>query len=124
MSPNTKPAADGEPPVAASSLTIPIRSGETHVTREDTPQPLEASSPSDVNLSSQTQSHDRRCPPAVQVTLTDDIEVKKEEMFVFVGRSSNCGRRTFEYNGRLFFGDFCGDFAVVIEATKYLVDSL
>lgn len=37
------------------------------------------------------------------------------DVFVFVGRSSNCGRRNFEYNGRLFLGDFCGDFAVVIE---------
>ena len=37
------------------------------------------------------------------------------EVFVFVGESSNCGRRAFQYDGRLFLGDFCGSFVVVIE---------
>ena len=39
------------------------------------------------------------------------------EVFVFVGESSNCGRRAFQYDGRLFLGDFCGSFVVVIEDT-------
>lgn len=90
VSPNTKPADDGEPPAAASSLTTPILSGETHVTQEDTPRPLEASSPADVNLShaDPITIDDESVPTtdavslqaSVQVTPTDDIEVKKEEI--------------------------------------------